>query len=159
MRKYNNRFLDQIDQGAIDTKKLAQDLLGWMTDEDIHQFAQQNDYTSVLEEPIEKFDIEDLDVPNFIFSGDENEDTYSFHVVHSFLKPDEDTTGPILDLSFDWEEKECSMTFISYSEGKSLVKFYFEDFDNLQERINNLSDFILSEWKKYYEERNGKKEN
>lgn len=159
MRKYNTRFLDLMDQGVFDTNKLAQDLLGWMTDEDIHQFAQQNDYTQVLEEPVEKFDILDLDVPNFIFSGDENEDSYSFHVVHSFLDPDEDTTGPILDLSFDWEEKVCSLCFVSYSESKSLIGFNFDDFDDLQERINNLSDYILEQWKKYYSVRNGKKEN
>jgi hypothetical protein len=154
MGKYHNRILDLIDEGVIDTKKLAQDLLGWMTDEDIHQFAQQNDYTSVLQEPIEKFSIEDLEVPNFF--SDDNDG--SFYAKSEFLTIDDGMTGPILNVSFDWEEKECGLSFESYNNSKELVKFSFEDFDDVQEKINNLSDFILSEWKKYYEDQNGKKE-
>ena len=158
MRKYNTRFLDLMDQGVFDTNKLAQDLLDWMTDEDIHQFAQQNDYTQVLEEPVEKFDILDLEVPNFIFQ-DEDGDSYNFNIVESFLNEGEDCTGPVLCISFDWKDKECSLCFVSFNNTKDIIKFSFEDFSDIQFGIKTLSDDILNQWKKYYEEQNGKKEN
>lgn len=155
-RKLNIKFLELMDEGQIDPKKLSQDLLGWMTEDDIKEFAQANDYVMVFQEPVEKIDISGFTIPNFFFEN-EDEDTYSFYAASSFLTVDDGMTGPILNLSFDFEENSVDLSFTSYNNHKSLITFSFEDYEDLQNKINNLGDYILSEWKKYYENQNGRK--
>ena len=43
-RRYTAELLDMVDQGLIDKDSLIQDLLGWMSEEEVKQFARSNDY-------------------------------------------------------------------------------------------------------------------
>lgn len=43
-RRYTTELLDMVDQGLIDKDSLIQDLLGWMSEEEVKQFARSNDY-------------------------------------------------------------------------------------------------------------------
>lgn len=55
-RKDTNKFLELLDQGVLDPKKLAQDLLGWLSESDVHEFALANDYLCVTDENDESTD-------------------------------------------------------------------------------------------------------
>lgn len=43
-RETTKRLLDLMNEGAIDPKKLARDLLGYMSEDDVRDFAHANDY-------------------------------------------------------------------------------------------------------------------
>lgn len=55
----HNKILEAIESGGIDTKALAESLLGWMTDEDIHAWALANDYSFIVCEDSEESEEED----------------------------------------------------------------------------------------------------
>lgn len=46
-RKYTNKFLELIDQGAFDLRILCRDLLGYMDDDNVEEFVLLNDYQIV----------------------------------------------------------------------------------------------------------------
>lgn len=57
----HNKFLEAIEQGQVDTRAIAESLLGWMTDEDIHAWALANDYAEIVnEEEMEDEDEESI---------------------------------------------------------------------------------------------------
>lgn len=43
-REYTNKILELIDEGAIDTKALAEQLLMWLSERDVEQFYRANGY-------------------------------------------------------------------------------------------------------------------
>lgn len=43
-RAVTNHLIENMAQGVIDPEKLAQDLLGWFSEDDIKEFAEQNGY-------------------------------------------------------------------------------------------------------------------
>lgn len=43
-RPYTTELLDMVEQGMIDKDSLINDLLGWMSEEDVKQFCRSNDY-------------------------------------------------------------------------------------------------------------------
>ena len=49
-RRYTTELLDMVEQGMVDKDSLIQDLLGWMSEADVEQFARRNDYIQSLDE-------------------------------------------------------------------------------------------------------------
>lgn len=43
-RPVTSELLDMAEQGMIDWETLARDALGWMSEHEVAQFAQRNDY-------------------------------------------------------------------------------------------------------------------
>ena len=43
-REYTTKLLDLIDEGLIDAESLARDLLGWLSEDEVKEFAERNDY-------------------------------------------------------------------------------------------------------------------
>ena len=43
-REMTRKLLDLVEQGAIDRDSLIRDLLGWMSEEDVAEFARRADY-------------------------------------------------------------------------------------------------------------------
>jgi hypothetical protein len=43
-RRVTSELLDLVEQGVIDRDSLIRDLLGWMSEEDVAEFARRNDY-------------------------------------------------------------------------------------------------------------------
>lgn len=48
-RKYTNKVLELLEEGALDSKELAKNLLSWMSEADVEQFIEANDYPQVSE--------------------------------------------------------------------------------------------------------------
>ena len=44
MREYTNKMYTLIDEGVVDTKALAEQLLTWLSEEDVKQFWFANEY-------------------------------------------------------------------------------------------------------------------
>ena len=45
-RAYTTRLLEMAEEGLIDWETLARDALGWMSEAEVKEFAQRNDYIS-----------------------------------------------------------------------------------------------------------------
>jgi hypothetical protein len=43
-REYTIRLLEMVDEGLVDKDYLLQDLLGWMSEDDVKEFVQVNEY-------------------------------------------------------------------------------------------------------------------
>ena len=43
-RPVTSELLDMAEQGMIDWERLARDALGWMSEDEVKEFAQRNDY-------------------------------------------------------------------------------------------------------------------
>jgi hypothetical protein len=43
-RPVTSELIDMAEQGLIDWESLARDALGWMSEDEVKQFAQRNDY-------------------------------------------------------------------------------------------------------------------
>jgi hypothetical protein len=43
-REYTIRLLELVDEGVIDRDSLIQDLLGWMSEDEVRRFALQSEY-------------------------------------------------------------------------------------------------------------------
>lgn len=56
MRKYTKQVLDLVEQGMIDKDILIRDLLGWMSEDDVREFIERNDYVSCHDEADEDED-------------------------------------------------------------------------------------------------------
>lgn len=48
-RLYTTQLLDMVEQGLIDKDSLISDLLGWMSEDEVKDFARRNDY--IQEDP------------------------------------------------------------------------------------------------------------
>ena len=55
-------LLDAVDEGIIDRDTLIQDLLGWMSEADVAEFARRNDYLVLDEEEEEELPSYDPEV-------------------------------------------------------------------------------------------------
>lgn len=55
-RRHTCELLDMVEQGLIDKDSLIQDLLGWMSESDVAEFARRNDYIQDLDEDEEEDD-------------------------------------------------------------------------------------------------------
>lgn len=42
-RRYTNALLEAVDEGMLDKDSLIQDLLGWMSEDEVREFVQRND--------------------------------------------------------------------------------------------------------------------
>ena len=49
-RRYTTELLEMVEQGMVDKDSLIQDLLGWMSEAEVEQFARRNDYIQSLDE-------------------------------------------------------------------------------------------------------------
>jgi hypothetical protein len=49
-RRYTCELLDMVEQGMVDKDSLIADLLGWMSESDVAEFARRNDYIQDLDE-------------------------------------------------------------------------------------------------------------
>ena len=49
-RRYTTELLEMVEQGMVDKDSLIQDLLGWMSEDEVEQFARRNDYIQSLDE-------------------------------------------------------------------------------------------------------------
>ena len=49
-RPVTSELLDMAEQGLIDWETLARDVLGWMSEADVAEFAQRTDYIQETEE-------------------------------------------------------------------------------------------------------------
>lgn len=45
-RAYTNRLIEMAEEGMISWEMLATDLLGWMSEDEVREFAQRNDLIS-----------------------------------------------------------------------------------------------------------------
>lgn len=61
-RKTTNKILDGLEGGGIDASKLVKELLGWLSEADVHAFALANDYLFEEEEETTDEESEDDDV-------------------------------------------------------------------------------------------------
>lgn len=156
-RKYTKKFLELMDEDAFDLKKLCQDLLGYMSEDDVEEFALANDYLMVVEEKEPEIDLSELKIPFFEFQ-DTDDGTATFNAVSELLTANDDMTGPILNVSISNDGHDVDITMISYGDGRNIFGFTFNDMDDLQEKINLYQLAILNAWKKYYSEQNGKGE-
>ena len=52
-RKYTSAVLDAVDEGMLDKDALIQDLLGWMSEDDVKEFVRRNDLMPWLEDDSE----------------------------------------------------------------------------------------------------------
>ena len=52
-RRYTCELLDMVEQGMIDKDYLISDLLNWMSEADVEQFARSNDYIPSLDDDSE----------------------------------------------------------------------------------------------------------
>ena len=55
-RRYTTELLEMVEQGMVDKDSLIQDLLGWMSEDEVEQFARRNDYIQSLDEDEEDED-------------------------------------------------------------------------------------------------------
>lgn len=53
-RPVTSELLDLGDQGVIDWESLARDALGWMSEDEVAEFARRNGYLDFDEEPAEE---------------------------------------------------------------------------------------------------------
>lgn len=49
-RKATTQLLEMVDEGLIDKDSLIADLLGWMSEDEVAEFARRNDYIQDTEE-------------------------------------------------------------------------------------------------------------
>lgn len=49
-RKYTSAVLDAVDEGMLNKDALIQDLLGWMSEDDVKEFVRRNDLMPWLED-------------------------------------------------------------------------------------------------------------
>ncbi len=43
-RENTNKLIEMMDEGLIDAESLALDLLGWLSDDEVKEFAERNGY-------------------------------------------------------------------------------------------------------------------
>jgi len=72
-REFTCLFLDMVEQGAFDKDTLIKDLLGWMSEDEVKEFARANDIfieTMDSEEDLDTID-EEIDniMDDFNYSG------------------------------------------------------------------------------------------
>lgn len=46
-RDATKKILDMVAEGAVDKDVLIRDLLGWMSEDDVREFIDRNDYVSI----------------------------------------------------------------------------------------------------------------
>jgi hypothetical protein len=49
-RKVTNQLLDMMDDGLLDPRQVAQDLLGFLSEDEVQDFAETNDYPITIDE-------------------------------------------------------------------------------------------------------------
>lgn len=157
-RKCTRKFLVLMDEDAFDLKKLCQDLLGYMSEDDVKEFALANDYLMVVEEMEPEIDLSELAIPFFEFLQNTDDGTATFTAVSELLTANDDMTGPILNVSISNDGHDVDISMVSYGDCRNIFGFTFNDMDDLQEKINLYQLAILNAWKKYYSEQNGKGE-
>jgi hypothetical protein len=69
MRRVTVQLLEGLDDGSIDPKKLAKDLLGYMSEADVADFAESEGYVDEDEDEDEDEDDEDEDEPTGMDEG------------------------------------------------------------------------------------------
>lgn len=62
MAKHRNRLFEMLEEGTLDAHTLARDLMGYMSDDEVKDFAEKNDIELFPEEDEpEQFEFEDED--------------------------------------------------------------------------------------------------
>jgi len=49
-REYTDRLYEMLQDGLIDAESLVQDLLGWLSEDEVKEFAERNDYITEEDE-------------------------------------------------------------------------------------------------------------
>ena len=57
LRKATNTLLQAVEQGTIDKDVLIRDLLGWMSEADVAEFADRNDYIRLHDDEEDEEDV------------------------------------------------------------------------------------------------------
>ena len=66
------KLLDLVEQGVLDKDSLIQDLLGWMSESEVAEFARRNDYiTDSEDEGLTDEDVEDI-MDDYNYVGNRN---------------------------------------------------------------------------------------
>lgn len=69
-REYTCRILDMVEQGALDKDSLINDLLGWMSEDEVKEFARANDLIQYDEDDeVEVIDDDDDIMDDFNYVG------------------------------------------------------------------------------------------
>jgi hypothetical protein len=55
-RKVTSQLLDMAEEGVIDWESLARDALGWMSEDEVAEFARRNDYIQDEEDDLDEED-------------------------------------------------------------------------------------------------------
>lgn len=53
-RPYTTQLLEMVDEGLIDKDSLIQDLLGWLSESEVQEFAARNDYICPEEDEVDE---------------------------------------------------------------------------------------------------------
>lgn len=68
-REYTCRILDMVEQGALDKDSLINDLLGWMSEDEVKEFARANDLIQYDEDDVGLIDDDDDIMDDFNYVG------------------------------------------------------------------------------------------
>lgn len=49
-REYTTKLIEMMNDGLIDGRSLARDLLGWLSEDEVKEFAERNDYITEEDE-------------------------------------------------------------------------------------------------------------
>jgi hypothetical protein len=49
-REYTDRLYEMLQDGLIDAESLVQDLLSWLSEDEVKEFAERNDYITEEDE-------------------------------------------------------------------------------------------------------------
>lgn len=69
MAKHRDRLFELLEDGTLDAHTLARDLMGYMSDDEVKDFAEKNDIELFPEEEPEVFEIEDEDEVRELFAA------------------------------------------------------------------------------------------
>ena len=58
-RPYTTAMLEAVDEGMLDKDSLIQDLLGWLSEAEVEQFARSNDLLAAIRMEDEEEEIEE----------------------------------------------------------------------------------------------------
>lgn len=68
IREYTNKLVDLLDQGSIDPKQLAEQLLSWCSEDSVKQFYTSYGYAEFFEPEDEEEEADPMDDFNYVGS-------------------------------------------------------------------------------------------
>lgn len=68
VREYTNKLLEAMDEGMIEPKTLVEQLVAWMSEDDVRDFCVSYEYFNEEEEDTEEEDEDPMDDFNYVGS-------------------------------------------------------------------------------------------